>query len=89
MVRIVPIEGIRALAEIRRDVVADPADYRHGDRHPERRNPAGPAREGAGLSLRVEPVGERIAPAHRDVDGPLFEELLDRHGPTRCVTTYR
>src|SRR5665213_719277 len=68
------------ITEIGRDAVADPADHGHRDHHPERRNAAGPACEGAGLSLRVKPVRERIAPAHRDVDGPLLEKLLHRHG---------
>jgi hypothetical protein len=67
------------IAEIGCDGIADLADYWHVDQHPERRNAGGPAREGAWLSPSVIPVCESIAPADRDVDGSLLEELFDRH----------
>src|ERR1700704_1973069 len=39
------------IAEIGYDVIPDLADHRHGDQHPERRNPAGQACEGTRFSL--------------------------------------
>src|ERR1700738_5094537 len=67
------------IAEIGCDGIADLADHRHVDHHPERRNASGSAREGAWLSLRVIPVCERVVPAHGYSDGSLFEKLFDRH----------
>src|SRR4030088_1466597 len=48
------------IAEIGRDAISDPANDRHGDHHPERRNAAGPARESARPALRVKPVAKRV-----------------------------
>src|SRR6266404_7442876 len=67
-------------AEIGFDGIADLADHRHLDHHPERRNAGGPAREGAWLSLRVKPLCGSVAPANGDIDGSLLEKLFDRHG---------
>src|SRR3978361_1959534 len=66
--------------EIGGDAIANLADHRHGDNHPERRNAAGTAREGARLALRVKPVAKRGLSTDGDVDSTLIEKLLDRHG---------
>src|SRR5437879_3908431 len=68
------------IAEIGCDGIADLADHRHVDHHPERRNAGSPAREGPWLSLRVKPLCGSIAPADGDLDGSLFEKLFDGHG---------
>jgi hypothetical protein len=81
----VPVE-LAEIAEIGGDAIADLADHRHGDHHPERRNAAGPAREGAWLSPRVKPVRKRVMAAYGDVDSLLTEKLLDRHGGFPCVS---
>jgi hypothetical protein len=70
------------IAEIGRDAIAHPADHGGGDHHPERRHPAGPAREAARLALRVQPVPQLIIAADNDVDGTLLEKILHRHGFT-------
>jgi hypothetical protein len=67
-----------------RDGIADPADHRHGDHHPERRNAAGPAREGTWLALCT-PFRKRIVAGNCDVDGRLLEKLFDRHGASLAV----
>src|SRR6266436_10354309 len=74
-----PLE-LTEIAEIGCDGIADLADHRHVDHHPERRNSGGPAREGAWLSLRVIPLCGRVTPANGGIDGSLIEKLFDRRG---------
>src|SRR3954452_25639181 len=47
---------VTEIAEIGLHATADPADHRPVDHHPPGRDAAGPAREGALLALRVEPL---------------------------------
>src|SRR5216684_3777746 len=77
------------IVEIGCDGIADLAEHRHVDHHPERRNAGGPARESAWLSLRVIPICETVVAVHDDIDGSLFEKLFDRHrSSSRKVARY-
>jgi hypothetical protein len=63
--------------KVRRQTVANLADYRHVYKHPERRNTGCPASEGAKLSLRVIPIGEGIVAGQGNVNGALLEERFN------------
>src|ERR1700730_14122993 len=77
------------ITEIGCDGIADLADHRHVDHHPERRNAGGPARKSAWLSLPVIPVCEGVIAANGDVDGSLLEKLFDRHRASSRKVTHK